>query len=62
MQSVPTAAQNRLSSHKAIKRLRLETSNVSTAYPNIPFPPTDNLKVRQAIMAALDMNELMEAA
>jgi len=31
-------------------------------YPNFSFPPTDNPKVRQAIQAALDMEELMEGA
>ena len=31
-------------------------------YPNFSFPPTDNPKIRQAIQAALNMEEIMEAA
>ena len=35
---------------------------IQIAMPNISAPPTDNLKFRQAIQAALDMDEIMDAA
>ena len=41
---------------------RCRISGSSIAIPNLSVPPTDNLKVRQAIQAALDMEEIMEAA
>ncbi len=62
MASVPTASQKRLGDNKAIKLLRLDNYVVPTTYPNLSFPPTDNPKVRQAILASLDMNEIMDAA
>lgn len=62
MESVPTASQKRLAANKSIRLLRLDNYSVVTTYPNISFPPTDNPKIRQAILAALDMNEIMDAA
>ena len=35
---------------------------IQIASPNISNPPTDKLLVRQAIQAALDMDEIMDAA
>ena len=62
VQDVPTASQKRLAENKSIKLLRLENFWLNVTYPNQSFPPTDNLKVRQAILAAMDMNEIMDAA
>lgn len=62
VEDVPTTAQKRLAANSAVKLLRLEDFWLHVAYPNFSFPPTDNLKVRQAIQAALDMEEIMEAA
>ncbi len=62
MASVPTASQKRLAANKSIKLLRMDNYVVPITYPNISFPPTDNVKVRQAILASLNMDEIMDAA
>ncbi|MBM3525851.1 MAG: ABC transporter substrate-binding protein, partial [Alphaproteobacteria bacterium] len=62
VEDVPTTAQKRLAQNTAVKLVRLEDFWLHVSYPNFSFPPTDNLKVRQAIQAALDMEEIMEAA
>ena len=59
---MPTTAQKRLAQNAAIKLLRLEDFWLHISYPNFSAPPTDNLKVRQAIQAAMDMEEIMEAS
>ena len=41
---------------------RLENYGQLVTYPNFSAPPTDNVKIRQAIQAAMDMEEIMEAA
>jgi peptide/nickel transport system substrate-binding protein len=61
-EDVPTLMQKRLASNNNIKLSRLENFWLHVTYPNFSFPPTDNPKVRQAVQAALDMEELMEAA
>ena len=62
VEDVPTTAQKRLVQNAAIKLLRLEDFWLHISYPNFSAPPTDNLKVRQAIQAAMDMEEIMEAS
>ncbi len=62
VEDVPTLMQKRLASNTALKMVRLDSFWLHVTYPNFSFPPTDNPKVRQAIQAALDMEELMEAA
>jgi peptide/nickel transport system substrate-binding protein len=62
METVPTTSQKRLAANKSIRILRLENYQINVTYPNFSLPPTNNLKVRQAIQAALDMNEIMDAA
>jgi peptide/nickel transport system substrate-binding protein len=62
VEDVPTTAQKRLAQNANIKLIRLEDFWLHVSYPNFSAPPTDNLKVRQAIQAALDMEEIMEAA
>lgn len=61
-EDVPATSQARLKENANIVLKPLENFWVQIAVPNLSFPPTDNLKVRQAIQAALDMEELMEAA
>ena len=62
VEDVPAASQKRLRENKAIKLARLETFWMNVAYPNFSNPPTDNPKVRQAMLAAMDFEEIMEAA
>ncbi len=62
VEDVPVASQKRLAGNKDIKLSRLELFTMNVAYPNASFPPTDNPKVRQAILAAMDFEEIMEAA
>jgi peptide/nickel transport system substrate-binding protein len=62
VEDVPTAAQRRLASNPSIRLSRLENFWLHMTYPNLSQPPTDNLLVRQAIQAALNMEEIMEAS
>ena len=62
VEDIPAKAQARLKDNKNIVLKPLKNFWVQIATPNLSFPPTDNLKVRQAIQAAMDMEELMEAA
>ena len=62
VEDIPAKAQSRLKDNKNIVLKPLNNFWVQIATPNLSFPPTDNLKVRQAIQAAMDMEELMEAA
>ncbi|WP_293861494.1 ABC transporter substrate-binding protein [uncultured Alsobacter sp.] len=62
VEDVPVASQKRLAGSKDIKLTRLELFTMNVAYPNASFPPTDNPKVRQAILAAMDFEEIMDAA
>ena len=57
-----TFVQKRLADNKSIRLLRLENYSIGITYPNTSFPPTDNVKVRQAILAALDNAEILDAA
>lgn len=61
-EDVPAKAQARLKSNKDVTLKPLENFWVQVAAPNLSQAPTDNLKVRQAIQAALDMEEIMDAA
>ena len=47
---------------KNITILPLKNWWIQITGPNISNPPTDKLLVRKAIQAALDMNEIMDAA
>jgi peptide/nickel transport system substrate-binding protein len=62
VEDVPTKAQAELKTKKDITLLPLANWWVHIALPNTSFPPTDNLLVRKAIQAALDMDEIMDAA
>jgi len=62
VEDVPAASQKRLADNRAIKLARLETFWMNVTYPNWSAPPTDNPKVRQAILAAMNFDEIMEAA
>ena len=62
VEDVPTVAQKRLAANPNVKLGRLENFWLHITYPNFSQPPTDNVKVRQAIQAAMDMEEIMEAS
>ncbi len=62
VEDVPTVAQKRLAGNKNIHLLKLENFWLNVMYPNWSQPPTDNLKFRQAVQAALNFGEIMQAA
>jgi peptide/nickel transport system substrate-binding protein len=62
VEDVPTTSQDRLKTNRNIVLKPLKNFWVQIATPNLSLAPTDNLKVRQAIQAALDMDEIMIAA
>ena len=55
VEDVPTVAQKRLAGDANIRLGRMESYGQLVTYPNFSFPPTDNPKIRQAILAALNM-------
>ncbi len=62
VEDVPFASIKRLSANKDLVIARNERGMMNVAYPNFSNPPTDNPKVRQAILAAMDFDEIMDAA
>ena len=62
VQDVPVLAQKRLAVDKNIRMETVENYWLNVAWPNWSAPPTDNLYFRQAVLAALDFDEIMEAA
>jgi peptide/nickel transport system substrate-binding protein len=62
VEDVPTIAQKRLRDNKDIRLLKLDNFWLNVTYGNWSAPPTDNLKFRQAVLAALDFTEVMDAA
>jgi peptide/nickel transport system substrate-binding protein len=62
VEDVPTIAQKRLKDNKDIRLLKLENFWLNVTYGNWSAPPTDKLKFRQAVLAALDFTEVMDAA
>jgi peptide/nickel transport system substrate-binding protein len=61
-EDVPATAQKRLKDNRNIVVKPLQNFWIQIATVNLSQAPTDNIKVRQAIQAALDMDEIMEAA
>ena len=62
VEDVPTKAQAALKGNKNIVLLGLQNFWIQIMLPNAGFPPTDNLAFRKAVQAALDMDEIMDAA
>jgi peptide/nickel transport system substrate-binding protein len=62
VEDLPTKALAALKTDKNITLLPLQNWVIQVAVPNISVPPTDNLYFRQAVQAALDMDEIMDAA
>ena len=62
VEDVPATSVNDLKSNKAIKLLPLPNWWIEITLPDVSRPPTNNLYFRQAVMAALNMDEIMDAA
>lgn len=62
IEDVPANSVDELKGNKDITLLPLPNWWIQVATPNVQKPPTDNLYFRQAVMAALDMDEIMDAA
>jgi peptide/nickel transport system substrate-binding protein len=61
-EDIPVPAAKRLADNKAIKIYTLKSFNMPVLFVNNALPPTDNVKLRRAIQAALDMDQIMAAA
>jgi peptide/nickel transport system substrate-binding protein len=62
VEDLPTKSLDDLKKDKNITIVPLPNWWIQIALPSISAPPTDNLLVRKAIQAALDMDEIMDAA
>jgi len=62
VEDVPTKALERLKTNKDVKLIPLNNWWIQIALPNLSVAPTDNEKVRQAMQAVFDMDEIMDAA
>src|SRR5207302_10895505 len=62
VEDLPTKSLDELKKDKNITIVPLPNWWIQIMVPSISAPPTDNLLVRKAIQAALDMEEIMDAA
>jgi peptide/nickel transport system substrate-binding protein len=62
VEDVPTKSTARLKANKDVKLLPLNNWWIQIAVGNASQAPTDDVRVRQAIQAVLDMDEIMDAA
>ena len=62
VEDLPSKSLPDLKADPKIRILPLSNWWIQIANPNTSAPPTDNLLVRKAIQAALDMEEIMDAA
>jgi peptide/nickel transport system substrate-binding protein len=62
VEDVPAKSVADLKTDKDITLLPLNNWWIQIALPNVSQPPTDNLDFRKAVQAALDMNDIMDAA
>ena len=62
IEDVPIPAAKRLEGNGKLKLMDLMPFSQPLVYVNTSLPPTDNLKLRQAIQAALDIDEILAAA
>jgi peptide/nickel transport system substrate-binding protein len=61
-EDVPTKAVEALKSDRNIVLVPIQNWSILIAYANLQQPPTDRLEVRQAIQAAMNMDDIMDAA
>jgi peptide/nickel transport system substrate-binding protein len=62
VEDVPAKSLPQIKQNAKITVLPLNNWWIQIALPNTNFPPTDNLDFRKAVQAALDMDEIMDAA
>lgn len=62
VEDVPTRSVEALRRNSAITILPLENWWIQIALPNTSTPPTNNLAFRRAVQAALNMDDIMDAA
>ncbi len=62
VEDIPTKSLDRLKTNKDIRVLPLANWWIQIATVNASQAPTDDIRVRQAIQAVLDMDEIMDAA
>jgi len=62
VEDLPTKSLEELKKDKNVTVVPLPNWWIQIALPSISAPPTDNPLVRKAIQAALDMDEIMDAA
>ena len=62
VEDVPAKSQETLKKNKSVVLKEWKNFWIQLVEVNAGFPPTDNLKFRQAAMAALNMDEIMESA
>ena len=62
VEDVPTKSLDRLKTNKDVKLLPLLNWWIQIGVGNASQAPTDDVRVRQAIQAVLDMDEIMDAA
>jgi peptide/nickel transport system substrate-binding protein len=61
-EDIPTKAVATLKADRNITLLPIQNWSILIAYANLSQPPTDNLYFRKALQAALNMDEIMDAA
>jgi peptide/nickel transport system substrate-binding protein len=62
VEDIPVSALEELKQDSGVVALPIKDWWIQIANPNTSRPPTDKLLIRQAIQAALDMDEIMNAA
>src|SRR3984885_6925732 len=62
VEDIPAKSVPDLKKNAGITILPLQNWWIQITYPNVSVPPTDNLMFRKAVQAALDMDEIMDAA
>ena len=62
VEDIPAKSLPDVKNNKNITILPLKNWWIQIAYPNISSPPTDNMTFRKAVQAALDMDDIMDAA
>jgi peptide/nickel transport system substrate-binding protein len=62
VEDIPAKSVADLKKDAAITILPLRNWWIQITYPNTSVPPTDNVMFRKAVQAALDMDEIMDAA
>lgn len=62
VEDIPTQSVEAMRKNPNVTVLPLKNWWIQIALPNVAHPPTDNLKFRQAVQAALGMEDIMDAA